>query len=88
MLTEILFPILLLSIALIIYFLEDYSYVKKNGINKIHLLSSEIQIEKSIAEKLKYSNKELTALNGGIEKKIQKIKVDIFNIEYTLSEIF
>ncbi len=89
MLTEILFLILLLlPIALIIYFIEDYNNTKTIEINKIHVLSSEIHIEKNIAKKLKCSNKELTALNGGIEKKIQKIKVDIFNIEYTLSEIF
>ncbi|APG65518.1 hypothetical protein LPB136_09170 [Tenacibaculum todarodis] len=86
--TELLFFILILAIVLIIYFIKDYYNIKTIEINKIHILSSEIHFEKSIAKKLKYSNKELTAINDEIVKKTQKIKVDILNIDYTLKEIF
>ena len=76
-----------LPFILILYFIMNYRPLKMAELNKLNFLYSEIEKEKQIALKLKSAPNEIEFIKKKTHKKLQIIKVDILNINYTLSEI-
>lgn len=79
--------ILLFIVVFIIYFTIDYKRMKVVELYKLNNLFSEIEHEKKIANKLKSAPKEIYFIKKEMHQKLQKIKVDVLNIHFTLSEL-
>ena len=86
--THILLLFLLLLIALIVYFKMNFQQIKAAEIDRLNLIVTEIEAEKKTSEQLKNLPQEIVSLKKGTQQKLQKIKIDILDIDFTLSEIF
>ncbi|MEO9570063.1 MAG: hypothetical protein ABJH82_13185 [Polaribacter sp.] len=83
----LLLSILLFITVILIYFTIDYKRMKVLELNKLDNLFSEIEYEKLIAKQLEKVPKEIYFIKKGMQQKLQKIKVDILNINFTLNEL-
>lgn len=80
-----LIPILVILVG---YFYYSFQKLRKVETERLQFLYAEILLEKEIAHQFKNVPKKVNRLNNSIEQKISKIKVAIFNIDFSLSEIF
>jgi hypothetical protein len=69
-------------------FYYSYLKLKKSEYKKLELISIEISQESKIEKQLIKSASKLQVLEKNTQNKLQKIKVGIFNMDFTLSEIF
>ncbi|MGK0414278.1 MAG: hypothetical protein ACJA1B_002501 [Polaribacter sp.] len=77
------------SVLLILFwFSKKYQYLKYQETKRLELLYVELASEKKIAIRLKNTPKKVQELDRSIQKKLLKIRVNIFNIDFTLSEFF
>lgn len=76
------------TIILISYFYFSFLTTRKSESEKLKALSTEINLEKNIKIQLKNISKELEELNKHTQNKLLQIKIGIFNIDFTLSEMF
>lgn len=79
--------------AIIIMFLGYYYYqsfqkTKKEEAKRLQLLYADILYEENQKHQLKKKIKIDNQLNSDIKTKIIKIKVDVININFTLTELF
>ena len=70
------------------YFYVSFQKLKKIETEKLQLLYTEILFEKDIAYQFKNKSKKTNSLNNSIEQKLLKIKLALFNIDFSLNEIF
>lgn len=70
------------------YFYFSYQKLKEVEVKKLQFLQAEISSEKKVAHQLKNVPKEVEKLNNTTKIKLLKIKIDIFNTNFTLSELF
>lgn len=70
------------------YFYYSFQKLKKVETKRLQLLYAEILLEKEVMQHFKKESKKTAGLNNSIEQKLLKIKVSIFNIDFSLSEIF
>lgn len=80
-----LIPILVILVG---YFYYSFQKLRKVETERLQFLFAEILLEKEVAHQFKNVPKKVNKLNNSIEQKISKIKVAIFNIDFSLSEIF
>ena len=71
-----------------IWFYVSFQKLKQTDTKNLNLLCLELASEKKTANLLKNTSKKVELLSNSTHKKLQKIKVDILNIDFTLSEIF
>ena len=69
-------------------FYYSYLKLKKSEYKKLELISIEISQESKIEKQLIKSASKPQVLEKNTQNKLQKIKVGIFNMDFTLSEIF
>ncbi|MGY8909306.1 MAG: hypothetical protein ACKVIG_05495 [Flavobacteriales bacterium] len=69
-------------------FYISFQKLKKNENERIQHLYTEILLEEQMAHQFKIVSERTNILNNSIEQKLLKIKVSIFNIDFSLSEIF
>mgnify|MGYP000147380897 CR=1 FL=1 len=84
LLVSLLFAILVLTIFLSINF-KKYRIVETD---KLLFLNNQIESEKIVSQNLKSSTLEIDLLSQKTQLKLQKIKVDVLETNYSLSEIF
>ena len=65
----------------------SYQKLKKSDYRNLNLLSLELASEKKLANQLNKTPKKVKNLEISINQKIIKIKVELFNINFTLKEI-
>ena len=70
------------------YFYVSFQKLKKIETERLQLLNSKILLEEQMAYQFKNVSKSTNILNNSIEQKLLKIKVAIFNIDFSLNEIF
>ena len=70
------------------YYYYSFQKMKKVKTERLQLLYAEILLEKEVMQHFKKESKKTAGLNNSIEQKLLKIKVSIFNIDFSLSEIF
>lgn len=80
--------LLLFVIGLIIYFTINYQRIKVIEADRLKFLHAEIEVEKKASKQLEKAPQEIQLLNKNTHLKFQKIKVDVLDINFTLSEIF
>lgn len=80
--------IFILIITSILWGCVSYSKLKQKEILRLQRVYQEINFEKGIKEKLKYVKIETSRTESKIQEKLVKIKIDIFNLNFTLNEIF
>lgn len=80
----------LLPLILILgfYFYVSYQKLKKLEIDRLQFLYAEIASEKNIKHQLKNTPKEVKKISATTQHKLYKIKVAVFNIDFSVSEIF
>ena len=79
--------LLFLVLSLIVYFSINYKHYKIAEINRILLINNEIENEKRTSNKLKKIPLKVQNLSKNTQQKLQAIKVDVLDIEFTLEEI-
>lgn len=79
---------LVLLIALVIYFKIRFQQLKVLETRRLNLICVEIEAEKKKRKKLLTSPQEILFIKKETQQRLQKIKVDILNINFTLSEVF
>ena len=72
---------------MILGFYVSYQKLKKSDYRNLNLLSLELASEKKLANQLNKTPKKVKNLEISINQKIIKIKVELFNINFTLKEI-
>ncbi len=85
--TKIGYFLLAITILLMGYFYFSFQKIKKAELERLKILSNEIDTEKNIEYQLKDTSKKIQRLNKSTQFKLLQIKIDIFNINFTLSEI-
>lgn len=85
--------LILFIISPIIFFLLlglyfSYQKLKNAEIENFNLLELELDSEKKKAHQLKNVSEKIKIINNSTHLKLLKIRVDIFNIDFTLSEVF
>jgi hypothetical protein len=70
------------------YFYVSFQNLKKAEALKIKFLYSEISSEKEAAHQLKNVPKKVEELNKSTNNKLLKIKVVVFNFDFSFNEIF
>lgn len=85
LITTILFPLILI---LIIGLYISFQKLKNSENQALQLVYLDLDKEKNIKNQLKSTSEKITSLENSTQEKILKIKVGIFNIDFTLSEIF
>jgi hypothetical protein len=86
--TQISYFLLPLLFILGCYFYSSLRRLKEAETKKLNLLYAEITSEKEVAHQLNKTPKEIEKINNSIHNKLLKIKVDVFNLDYSLTEIF
>ena len=69
-------------------FYYSHLKLKKSEHKKLEIISIEINQESKIEKQLVKSSTKLLVLEKNTQNKLQKLKVIIFNVDFTLSEIF
>lgn len=69
------------------YYYRSFQNLKSSESRKTALLLAEISSEKEVAYQLKSVSKETQKLNNATQEKLLKIKVGVFNIDFSLGEI-
>lgn len=82
------FSLLLVIAAIIIYFTYSFKVLKVVENKKLNLIYSKIEAEKKIAKEFKNSDNDVVVFNNKTQIKLQKIKVGILNIDFTLRELY
>lgn len=85
---KIYFIILILIIASILWCLLSFHKLKQKEAIKLQLINQELDCEKGMQKKLIQSKMEFSRITANIHEKLLKIKIDIFNLDFTLTEIF
>ncbi|QTD36705.1 hypothetical protein JL193_11210 [Polaribacter batillariae] len=80
--------ILGITIFIIVYLIYQYKQLKIKEINKLNYLFLDFKEEKIISNQLRKLPTELKTLEQNTQQKLQKIKVDVLNINFSLVEIF
>lgn len=80
----IFFPLITLIVG---WFYFSHQKTKVSNTKKLNLLHLELIFEKNKANQLKSVPKKVQELDNITHKKLQKIKVDIINIHFSLSKI-
>lgn len=80
--------LLFLVLILIVYLSINYKHYKIAETHKVFLINKEIEVEKVTSKKLKKSPKEIEHLSKETQQKLQIIKVNVLDIDFTLKEIF
>ena len=86
--TIYLFCLLIIAVCISIYLINNYKQLKTNEINKLNYLFLDLKKEKLTSNQLQKLPTELKTLEQNTQQKLQKIKVDVLNINFSLSEIF
>lgn len=86
--TKISYFLVPLLFILGLYFNYSFQKIKEVETKKLQFLFDEIKIEKNVSHQLKNVPKEAEKLNKSTQNKILKIKINIFNTCFSLSEIF
>lgn len=73
---------------LLLGFYLSYQKLKNSEIENFNLLKLELDSEKKKAHQLKNVPERIKIINNSTHLKLLKIRVDIFNIDFTLSEVF
>jgi hypothetical protein len=81
----IVYPII---IFLLLRLYNSYQKLKKSETENLNLLKMELDSEKKKANQLKNISEKIKKTNNSTHLKLLKIRVDIFNIDFTLSEVF
>ena len=81
------FLILFIVIAILIWHKTTFNRLKQTELNKLKLLSLEIQREKNITKNLDKVPLEIKKLKNKTNKKILQINVDIMNVDFSLNEV-
>lgn len=84
----ILVSLALILVVLVLWFSFTYHQIKSTEEKKINFLYAELSSEKEIYNQLKNADVEVKRIEKNIKIKLIKIKVNVFNINFTLSEIF
>lgn len=75
--------------GLILLFYTSYTKLKKKEIQKISMISSELELERSISRRLQATTKRnIQEMEQETQQKFLNIRVTILNIHHTLWEIF
>lgn len=82
------FSLLLVIAAIIIYFTYSFKVLKVVENKRLNLIYSKIESEKKIAKEFKNSDNDVVVFNNKTQIKLQKIKVGILNIDFTLRELY
>lgn len=77
-----------LILSILYWFSKTYQEFKIEESKKIHLIYLELTSEKNIEHQLKETSLEIEKLENSIKNKLLIIKVAVFNIDFTLKEIF
>ncbi|WP_435414496.1 hypothetical protein [Polaribacter aestuariivivens] len=86
--TIYLFCLVIIAVCISIYLINNYKQLKTNEINKLNYLFLDLKKEKLTSNQLQKLPTELKTLEQNTQQKLQKIKVDVLNINFSLSEIF
>ncbi len=73
---------------MVLGFYISYQKLKKSENQNLNLLYLELASEKKMANQLKSVPNKIQKLDYYTQNKLRKIKIDILNINFTLSEIF
>lgn len=84
----ILLPIFITLILLVVYFIYTYKRVHYFGNNRLNIIYTELKKEKEIASKLTIISDKVSLIETTTNRKINKVKVGILNLDFTLHEIF
>ena len=85
--TFLLFGLLFIFLALIILFFNSMSSLKREGIAKITLIKEKIEHEKKHAGEMANQINCLSYREKSIQNDLMKIRVELFNIDFSIKEI-
>ncbi len=85
---QLFFTLLIVSLLLAVFLRIVFLRGKKEGFQKLSVIFNELEKENQLATKYKGVSTKITSLEKVTQQKIRTIKVDIQNINFTLSEIF
>ena len=85
--TKISYFLLPLLFILGVYCYTSFQKLKKAEAIKLQLLYIELDSEKVLSEKLKLTSKKVKKRDSTLYQKLLKIKIGIFNVDFTLSEL-
>lgn len=66
----------------------SYTKLKKKEIGRLTKLKVLLDKENSLKEKLRTTNKEVNTIEKRTQLKLQRIKIEIVDIDFSLSEVF
>lgn len=70
------------------YCYASFQKLKRVEVKKTQLLYAEILSEKEVAHQLKNAPKKVEKFNNATQTKLLKIRVAVFNIDFSFNEIF
>ena len=73
--------------GLIFLFYSSFEKLKKSESKKLNAIYTELELEKTISRKLKIVPSKVEKIENETRKRFMKIRVDILNIDFTISEI-
>ena len=79
--------LLLIMIILIIYFTLNYQQIKVTETTKLNAVFLEIEVERKNSLSLKDTSVQINKLELQTKASFQKIKVEIFNIDFSYKEV-
>lgn len=78
----------ILTCGLILWFYTSYQKLRRKGTDKLATISSELEREQHISDELRNVDTTIHQMEVTTDQKFLNIRTTLFNIHYTLWEVF